>query len=271
MANVAVTRTNREQADELRNSLGREIASRDVRVQDAAVSGGANAGANASANVGAAGASVATDNNVNTMFSYMNNSMEGGNSVLWGSGVLAAGAQSDEPAQAHAMFSAAREDIQERGAALSNELAYASARGLDVTPTLEAMTNLSSNLGVLDSNAGGSSGAISGAVNFAPDYSGEAPASIVELANEVAEESGAVTALLAEGDDQPAFAVSGPFEGSISEQIAQVSAEQDPEDMSIAAQIASQAQAEHAESIDIMSDSPDGSDANVRATDEVVR
>ncbi|MCL2754240.1 MAG: hypothetical protein FWD35_00785 [Oscillospiraceae bacterium] len=243
MANVAVTRTNREQADELRSSLGRGVASSDSRTHEAAVNG-------ANAKSGASGVGVNADNDVNEMFSYMNNTMEGGNSVLWGSGVLAAGAQSDEPAQAAAVFSAARDDIQQRSEVLANELNYASARGLDVTPTLEAMTNLSENLNVLDANA-----AVAGAVNFAPDFGGEAPVSFSEIADEMAVE--VVTVPPSEGDDQPAFAVSGPFEGNVSEQIAQVTAEQDPEDMSIAAQIAADAKSEHAESIDIMNDAPD--------------
>jgi hypothetical protein len=253
MAGVAVTRTAREQSDELRNALGREIATRDNNVHENAVANGAKPGIN-------------TDNDVSQMFSYMNDATGNDNSVLWGSGVLAQGAQSDEPAQAAAMFGAARNEIRERSEALANEVAYASARGLDVSESLAAMSNLSDNLGVLDSNA-------DAAVGFAPDYASEAAASIAEIAEEAAVEI--VTVPPQEDDGQPGFAVSGPFEGSVTEQIAQVAAEQDPEEMSIAAQIASHAQAEHAESISLMNDendgASDGSAANVRATDEVVR
>jgi len=251
-ASVAVTRTARGQSDELRNSLAREVATRDGAVHENAVANGAKPG-------------IATENDVAQMFSYMSDDTGNDNSVLWGSGVFAQGAQTDEPAQAAAMFSAARDEIHERSAVLANEVAYASARGLDVTQTLEAMVNLSDNLGVLDSNAA--------EVGFAPAVSSEPPVSFNELAEEAAVQ--AVTVPPQEGDGQPAFAVSGPFEGTVTEQIAQVSAEQDPEDMSIAAQIASQMKADYAESISLMSDendgATDGSNASVRATDEVAR
>jgi hypothetical protein len=162
-------------------------------------------------------------------------------------------------------MNSARAGIESRSNEIANEIAYDRARGLDVTQSLEAMVNLSENLGVLDSNMAGAG--IAGAVSFAPDFASQAAAGVAEIADELEVE--VVTVPQGEESEQPGFAVAGAFEGSITEQVAQAAAEQDPEDMSIAAQIAQGAQAAYAESIDIMNDG--GVDAStVAATDEVM-
>jgi hypothetical protein len=227
MASAPISRTNREEAAEQRNALGREIDSND------------NRGAQPAQRVQG---QINTENNVSEMFTYLNNGTDlygmgaPENGLSWGSGMF------DEGGTAEATAAIARENIEARSEALANEVAYNSARGLDVTQSLEAMVNLSENLGVLDANMN------SAAVPFATDFATEAPVQF----HGVAEEESSV--VVAAEPEQPGFAVEGAFSGSVAEQVVQAAAEQDESEMSIAAQIAQDAKAEHAASIDIMGD-----------------
>jgi hypothetical protein len=235
MANVAVTKTNREQSEELRNSLGRQVDS------------GADANRGDLPPVQGVQGQINTENNVSTMFAYLNNGTDlygvgaPENGLSWGSGMF-----DDEGGTAESTAATARENIEARSEVLTNEIAYDRARGLDITESLEAVVNLSENLSVLDANTN------AGAFSFAVDAATEAPVNFNEIMLE--EEAVPVTAASATETEQPAFAVSGAFEGSIAEQIVAASSEQTEDEMSIAAQIAAGAQAEHAEAISLTDD-----------------
>jgi hypothetical protein len=194
-------RSIREQEREQRNPIGREIGTSADREESQNLNG-----------VQGMQGNINTENNVSSMFSYMNNSTDAtgaGNSALWGSGTFAGASQvaaigdgnvSDVAMQ---VLQSAQNEIDARSAALSTEIAYGEARGLDVTDSLAAMVNLSENREILEENL------------------------------------------------TPAFAVPGAFEGSIAEQVVAASEEPAADEMSIAAQIARQAQSEYAASIDI--------------------
>jgi hypothetical protein len=229
---------------------------------------------------------INTENNVSTMFAYMNNSMEQeSNSALWGSGTFggAAGAASGAAMQ---VLQSAQNEIDNRSTALATEIAYGEARGMDVTQSIMAMANLSENRDVLETNLAPATAA-TGTVDvstpgFAPEFNIEPPTSIIDLANEVEPvgSGGAGGAgVAADNGELPGFMVEGAFGGSVSEQIVAASAERDPAEMSVAEQISNQAKAEYAASINIMNPdnaesnelaAPGAVDATVRATDEVM-
>jgi hypothetical protein len=240
-AMTPVTRTNREETAELRSTFAREVDSGENRGMPP---------------VQGQQGQINTENNVSAMFSYLNNGTDlygtgaPENGVSWGSGLF------EDGGTAAATAATARENIEARSESLTNEIAYNSARGFDVTQSLEAVVNLSENLGVLDANMN------STAVSFAVDAATEGPVKF----HGVPEDESNLTPAIAQEPEQPGFAVAGAFEGSLAEQIVQAASEQEEGEMSIAAQIASASQADHAASIDIMSE-----DGNADTAETVAR
>jgi hypothetical protein len=234
IATTPVTRSNREEAAELRSAFGREIDSNDNRGDRPPVQG--------------VQGRINTENNVSEMFTYLNNGTDlygtgaPENGLSWGSGLF------EDGGTAEATAATARENIEARSESLTTEIAFDRARGYDVTDSLEAMTNLSENLSVLDANTAALAASASGGVQFhgIPEDSG----------------TGAVSSVAASVDDSPEFAPPTALEGSVSEQIVQASAEQQENEMSIAAQIAASSKADYAASVDIMN--TDNGDATER-------
>jgi hypothetical protein len=209
------------------------------------------------ARMAAVAAGVGTAGNVSNLFTYMNNSNSsaGGNNALWGAGTFA-GSDSvffnsgGELSSLQAMNSA-RIGIENRARSLVGEIARDRARGLDVSDRQEALGNLTGNLDILNRNLSSSIdralGEGRGDSNFI-DVVGRIRQSLVTVAPQEAEE--------------PSFAPPSAFEGGPAEQAVAASQEMTDDEMSVAQQIAKDAQAEYAASIDIMSDS---------ATDEVMQ
>ncbi|MCL1880747.1 MAG: hypothetical protein FWF76_01055 [Oscillospiraceae bacterium] len=249
-ANLPVTRTVNEQANQ-RNTLGREVASTENNVNTGVTQ------------VSGASAAVNTENTVSEMFSYLNNGldMHDGADVasasVWGSGTFETGGVASPTGQnaeaALDPLSAARGEIAMRADVIATEMAYDQARGLDVTPSLEAMVNLGENADILDANIAlemngnpNPNPNATSAAEFAPDYNAEPVETIVEMMNEIATAPNtAVVAASVEESDSPSFAVPGAFEGSVAEQVAQAATAPEDGEMSIAAQIASDLQANY--------------------------
>jgi hypothetical protein len=245
-AGMPVGRNAHELRNENKNPLGREVDS---------VTAGQQQGDTPKRVQGL----LNTENNVSTMFSYLDDDTDlhgVSDTVQWGAGVLEVEGNHDSVANP---LAAAKEMIETRTEVLANEIAYNSARGLDVSDALETMVNLSENMGVLESNFG----AMNAGTSFTVDYT---DTELTEFHGIPEEEANIVTAPPQERE-QPSYEV-GMFEGTVSEQITESVREQAPGEMSIAAQIANAAKAEYAESIDIMSDGGVNA-ATVAATDRV--
>jgi len=233
---------------------------------------------------------VDSANNVSELFSYMNNSGNGsGAPGMWGGGTFDNSVffqSGGELANLQAMNSA-RIGIESRAKALVGEIGRDRARGLDVSDRQEALLNLTGNLDILNRNL---SNSIDRALS---DSGGKREGNFVDVVGRIKEslapkpatatntpeeaegaedvpsvpvaptqppaqpqaesvENPAVAAQ--ESDPTPAFAPPAAFEGSASEQIVAASEAPEPDEMSVAAQIASDSKAEHAESVDIMSE-----------------
>jgi len=242
-ANLPIARSNREQSEELRKSYGREV--------DSGVNRDTAEAAQGIHGVQGVQGQINTENNVSTMFSYLNNGTDvygagaPENSLSWGSGLF------DDGGTAEATAASAAANIEARTEALATEIAFDRARGHDVTESLEAMVNLSENQGILNENTEGMSMRPPAGASFAPSFATEPPVNLFEVADEL--EVDGVTAVIAEPVEQPGFAVAGAFEGSVSEQIVQAAAEPEEGELSIAAQIAAGAKAEHADAANVMS------------------
>jgi hypothetical protein len=217
VATVPVTKTHREEAAEQRNAFAREVDSNDNRGNLPPVQGMQGR--------------INTENNVSETFTYLNNGTDlygtgaPENGLSWGSGLFDGGGTAESTA------ATARANIEARAESLTTEMAFDRARGFDVSDSLVAMSNLSGNLEVLDSNTA--------TVNF----------------NEIASELPAVASVPPEAGEPT----------TVADEIVAAAAEQSHDEMSIAAQIASQAKADHAASIDIMNDDDGGATSRANA------
>lgn len=181
----------------------------------------------------AAGISGADNNLVTNLFSYMNgsNSNSGG---IWGGGTfdnsvfLGSGS---ELSQLQAMNSA-RIGIENRARTLVGEIGRDRARGFDVSDKQEALGNLTGNLDILSKN-------LSNSVDRAMG-DGKADVKYVDII-------GKIKASLA-----PTPAEETEETSSVTEQVNEASKPYDPEDASIAEQIANNAKSDYAESTDIL-------------------
>jgi hypothetical protein len=231
---------------------------------------------------------VEAANNASQLFNYMNNgSPQGGNSSLWGGGMFDQSVFFESGGQLSELqaMNSARIGIENRARSLVGEIARDRAMGRDVSDRQEALSNLTGNLNILNRNLsnnidralsenGGGRDANTADVlgrirdtiaSRAPEGSlvpNEVPATPPENATPPANtEPAPAPAPPAEDSAQtvdatetatPSFAAEPVFEGSVSEQVVAASQEQEYDDMSIASQIANNAQSEYAESIDIM-------------------
>ncbi|MCL1831499.1 MAG: hypothetical protein FWG45_01150 [Oscillospiraceae bacterium] len=219
IAQSPITKTNRENTDEMRNTLKREIAGvAENQPQIQGIQGEIN-----------------TENKTHEMFSYLNNGTDlyGSNGSVapqWGSGTFddAAGESAEKVLQT------TRENITARSQALATEIAFDKARGMDVSGNVAAMSNLSENLSVFDANTA-----------FVPPAIDAKPA-IAELAEQAGVDTSVVNP---DQSEVSAFIDSG---GSVTEQIAQAAQERDDGELSVAEQIAKDAKADHAKAGDIM-------------------
>jgi hypothetical protein len=237
--------------------------------------------------VAAAEAGLNAANNMASLFGYMSQGggNAGGSNAIWGAGTFDqsiftnAGSQMS---QLQAMNSA-RNGIENRARELVNEIGRDRAMGRDVSDRQEALSNLTGNLDILNRNLSNSiDRALSenggGRDANTVDVLGRIRDTIASRApegslvpNEVptptnAPEAPANAQAAAETPETPAnaqaaaetepasFEVPAAFEGSVAEATAAASQEQSYDEMSVAAQIASNAQSDHAEAIDIMND-----------------
>ena len=270
----AVIRNNQNQMNELRNQFkNNEIDSKEYREKADVLKEQLS-----NERMAAVAAGVNTANNVSELFTYMNNSSGNGAPGIWGGGTFDSSVfiqSGGELANLQAMNSA-RIGIENRARSLVSEIGRDRARGFDVSDRQEALSNLTGNLDILNRNLNSS---IDKALS---DNGGKREGNFVDVVGRIKDSlAPAPPAPATEGEpagqtvgfgaseptepahtpeiskevEQPSFAPPAAFEGSASEQIVAASEAQDPDEMSIASQIASNAQSEHAESVDIMSES----------------
>jgi hypothetical protein len=273
--NTSAIRNTQNQMSELRNQYrGKEIDSDEYREAMAALR---DQHEDARLTAAAAGANVAS--NISNLFNYMNNSSNNGAPSIWGGGTFDQsaffGGQS-ELSTLQAMNSA-RIGIENRARTLVGEIGRDRARGLDVSERQEALSNLTGNLDILNRNLSSSidralsdnerSGNFVDMVSrirqsLAPTPTEEVDETETNTTVTAPETSAAAapeapaTAPEAEAP-QPSFAAPSAFEGSAAEQVVAASQEPEEDEMSIAAQIASSAQSQYSESVNIMADDSD--------------
>jgi hypothetical protein len=266
-------RNGQNQMNELRNQYrNKEIDSDEYREKLAEVKDYQE-----EARLSAAQAGLNAASNISSLFGYMNNG-GGNNTGVWGSGTFDTTvffSSKNELSNLQALNSA-RIGIENRARTLVGEIGRGKARGFDVSDRQEALSNLTGNLDILNKNLNNSiDNALSNKTNdrktidiigrlrdsLAPSEvpEGEAKEAATTPAAEIIEEETANTnasAAFTESAEssQPSFAAPSTFEGGAAEQAVQASQEQDPDDMSIAAQIANDAKSEYAQSVDIMNE-----------------
>jgi len=231
-------------------------------------------------------------NNRSNLFSYMSNSFTNNRNETWGSGTFDSDVfygSGSELSNLQAMNSA-RIGIENRARSLIGEIGRDRARGIDVSDRQEALSNLTGNLDILSRNLNSSidraladdnrEGRFIDMVTRlreanAPPKAEEAakpeeapkpeessakdnppavPAPDVPDTEEAssAPSSAAALAEAVEDSNQPEFAPPPAFDGNVAEQVSQAAEEQPEDEMSIAAQIANNAQSDYAESNNIL-------------------
>ena len=271
-ANTSIIRNNQEQMNDLRNQLrNNEIDSKEFREKSLELRD-----QQADARMGAVQAGINTAANVSSLFSYMNNSSANGAPSMWGGGTFDSSVFINSGAELSTLqaMNSARIGIENRARSLVGEIGRDRARGIDVSDRQEALSNLTGNLDILNRNLSNSiDRALSDGRNDskfidivgrireslkptpAPETEkaaeGAAPATAAP-ASEAVESNIPNPAQAAEDIPQPEFAAPAQFEGSVSEQITAASEKQPSDEMSVAAQIASNAQSEYAASSNVL-------------------
>ena len=213
------------------------------------------------ARMASAAMGVENANNVAGLFSYMNGNSGGGNSgsAVWGGGTFDTSAfiESKGTLSELQAMNSARIGIESRARSLVGEIGRDRARGLDVTDKQEALSNLTGNLNILNKNL---SNSVDKALSDGKedkkftDIVGKIKSTLASPAATVNEQKEESSNTIADEPEQPSFAPPPVFEGSVSEQAVAASEEQEPDDMSIASQIANNAKSDYAESTNIMNE-----------------
>jgi hypothetical protein len=279
--NSIANRASQNQMNELRNSFrNNELTSQEYREQMEELRGQRE-----DLRTAAAEAGLNAANNVADLFSYMNNGGSNQGGGIWGAGTFDqsiftnAGSQMS---QLQAMNSA-RIGIEGRARELVNEIGRDRAMGRDVSDRQEALSNLTGNLDILNRNLSNSIdralsenggrdantvdvlGRIRDTIatrapvgspvpNEVPTPGTNPPAEEEAAADSAVQAPAAAQAAMAEDNEPASFEVPTAFEGSAAEAAVAASQEQDYDDMSVAAQIASNAQSDYAQAIDIMNE-----------------
>jgi hypothetical protein len=267
--NSSSMRNTQNQMNELRNQYrGNEINTDEYREQMAAIR---ERHEEARMNAAAIGADVAS--NVSNLFSYMNNSGGSQAGGTWGGGTFDQSVffQSGSELSTLQTLNSARIGIENRARALVGEIARERAMGRDVSDRQEALSNLTGNLDILNRNLSNSIdralsedggrregnfidvvGRIRESMRTPEPEETEEVAEPAQPPEEPAQSAQPPEEPAAEIPQEPAqepagFAAPPAFEGSVTEQVAEASQPQDYDEMSVAAQIANNANSDLAE------------------------
>ncbi|MCL1904170.1 MAG: hypothetical protein FWF94_07120 [Oscillospiraceae bacterium] len=216
--------------NELKNQYkGKEIDSAEYREKMEALK-------DQKAAIVAAGINGADNNLVTNLFSYMNNGGSG-NGGTWGGGTFDNSVffgSGSEISQLQAMNSA-RIGIENRARTLVGEIGRDRARGFDVSGKQEALGNLTGNLDILSKN-------LSDSIDRAMG-DGRTDVKYVDVMAKIKASLAPTPAEDTEKTEE---------DKSVTEQVNEASKEYDPEDASIAEQIANNAKSDYAEGTDVL-------------------
>ena len=196
-----------------------------------------------------AGVNNADNNLVSNLFAYMNDN-NAGSAGIWGGGTFDDNVffgSKNELSQLQAMNSA-RVGIENRARTLVGEIGRDRARGLDVSLKQEALGNLTGNLDILNRNLDNS---ISRAMS---ENGGKREGNFIDITARIRES-------LAEAEQERQSDGLSPTadrlpetDKPVTEQVAEASQPKEPDEMSVAEQIANNSKSDYAESTDIMND-----------------